>query len=411
MLLAGVCVSGCAPAGDKMSFIKQIVICAVVLAVAAGGWFLYQSRMQAPGGTETAGGGNGQQMAGAGPRGNGAGAGGGRRGFNGPALVVPAHVTMDDFGAELQAIGSLESAQAVTIFPQAAGTVTEIAAKPGAGVKRGDVLFLLDDADQKIAVERAELSLTAAQAAADRADRLAQTQNITDVALAEAKNALASAQIDERAAQLALERRRIVAPFDGTVGLIAVSVGDLVGTTTALTTLDDMSTFQVSFTAPQSYIDRMAVGHPVTATAEGAPGQKIAGEVTAIDSRVDQATRSFTARATLSAGIAGLKPGMAVQVNLSFEGKPSPAVPSLAVQWDRAGPYVWKLEGDKVKRTDISIIGRRAGVVIVAADLTTDDEVIVEGLQRLRDGATVTRAGSSSEVGARRANDEAVGNG
>jgi hypothetical protein len=83
---------------------------------------------------------------------------------------------------------------------------------------------------------------------------------------------------------------------------------------------------------------------------------------------------------------------MALNVALAFEGVDQPAVASLAVQWDRSGPYVWKVEGDSVVRVGVDIVGRRSGVVIVAAgDLAAGDEVVVEGLQRLRDGSRVRR--------------------
>lgn len=405
-----------------MSILKQILVSIIILAMAAGGWVLYQRWDELFGGGETvtAGGPPGAPAGreagrGGAPGGNGAGApaapgagapaapgapgagaggpGGRRGGFGGPALVVTAPVTIDRTGSELVAIGSLESARAATLFPQASGVITAVPVQSGATVAEGDLLFQLDDADQRIAVERAALALASAEAGVERAERLAESQNITDVALADARKALEAARIDARAAELALQRRAVLAPFAGTVGLVNVGIGDAAAPASALATLDDMSSFMVSFAAPQSFVGRLRPGHPVTATAEGLPGRDIAGEVSAVDSRLDEATRTFTVRALLSSGLDGLKPGMAVSVRLVFEGEPFPAVPSLAIQWDRTGPFVWKLIDDKVKRTAVSIVGRRAGTVVVAAELAESDPVVVEGLQRLRDGMAVATAG------------------
>src|SRR5260221_6631237 len=86
-----------------------------------------------------------------------------------------------------------------------------------------------------------------------------------------------------------------------------------------------------------------------------------------------------------------LKRGMAVQVICDFPGKPQATVPSLAVQWDRNGSYVWKVDGTTARRTAVDIQGRRAGSVIVTGELKQNEEVVVEGLQRIREGATVSR--------------------
>ena len=84
-----------------------------------------------------------------------------------------------------------------------------------------------------------------------------------------------------------------------------------------------------------------------------------------------------------------LKPGGAIAINLAFPGEPQPSVPSLAIQWDRQGPFVWKLDGDVVHRTPVQILTRRSGVVTVAADLDEGDQVVVEGVLRLREGLKV----------------------
>jgi multidrug efflux pump subunit AcrA (membrane-fusion protein) len=59
------------------------------------------------------------------------------------------------------------------------------------------------------------------------------------------------------------------------------------------------------------------------------------------------------------------------------------------VQWDRQGPFVWKLDGEVVRRTPVQILARRSGVVTVAADLDEGDQVVVEGVLRLREGLKV----------------------
>ncbi len=100
--------------------------------------------------------------------------------------------------------------------------------------------------------------------------------------------------------------------------------------------------------------------------------------------------------ATLPNDAAALKPGMAITTDLAVEGETRPSVPSLAIQWDRDGSFVWKLDGDKVHRTPVQIVSRRSGTVTVAGDIQPGDEVVVEGVLRLRDGMTVAKVGDTA---------------
>jgi RND family efflux transporter MFP subunit len=160
--------------------------------------------------------------------------------------------------------------------------------------------------------------------------------------------------------------------------------------------LDDLSAFTVTFDASQRFAAVMKMGVSLTATAEGLPGAMIRGSVTAVDTRVDESTRAFKVRATLTEGIDGLKPGMATVISVAFAGAPQATVLSSAVLWDRQGSYVWKLNGNVARRTAVGILGRRGGTVILSGDLKEGDEVAVEGLQRLRDGVAVAGVDDST---------------
>lgn len=345
-----------------------------------------------------AGAANGQRPGAAGGQGGApggfAGGAGGPGGFAGGArpLVVTAPVVFQAIGDDLEAVGSAAAIHAVTILSQVTGIIGEAPLKPGDKVAKGDVIVRLINEDQKVALEKAKVNAADFNYAAERAEQLNQAQNITQVALTTARSNAQKGQIDLRTAQLDLERRTILAPFDGVVGIFTKTPGDYVTPALAITTLDDTSKFIVAFDAPERFAGRLVLGQKVTATAEGILGQVMKGDVTSIDSRVDEAVRTFKVQATLDQGIAGLKPGMSVKVAATFGTATQPTVPSLAVLWDRAGSYVWRLDGDQVRRTPIDIVSRRNGLVVVMGPLRETDLVVTEGLQRLRDGIAVTRA-------------------
>jgi RND family efflux transporter MFP subunit len=384
-----------------MSITKQILLSLLIIAVAGGGWLLYRER-GALFGQETAaapaepGGGPAKRLAAGGASPGGPG-GSGQAGAFGPTLVVTAPVEIDDSGTDIRAIGTAAAARAVTLYPQVTGLVEAITFTPGGRVTRGQVLVRLDSADQQVAVERAEIALDAARQAVERAERLEKSGNVTAVALSDARQAEQQAAIDLRSAELELAKRTIRAPFAGVIGLTDVSVGELVNSSKAIGTIADMASVTVAFDVPERVVGRIAVGQEVSATAASLPGMSIEGRISAIDNRIDPATRTMRVEATLPNDTDDLKPGMAITTGFSVPGEAHPSVPSLAIQWGREGSFVWKLDGEEVRRVPVQIVARRSGAVTVAGDLSEGDEVVVEGVLRLRDGQTVAKGDENGD--------------
>jgi RND family efflux transporter MFP subunit len=393
-----------------MSASRQIAFVVIILVAAAVGWFGYERGWYGAGAgqpaavAQQAGQGGAQQGSNGQRQGQGGGGAGGGFGRGGPVIVVTTPVDIDTSGIEVQAVGTVAAAQAVTLYPQVTGVVTDISFTQGSNVAAGQALVHLDDADAQVALDKAKLTVQSAQAAYDRASQLAQSNNATTVAVSDAKNALDTAQINLKSAQLDLAKRTIAAPFAGTVGLTDISVGDLVSSQKAIVTLDDTSTVTVSFSVPERASGLVKIGDPVTATTDALAGQSFTGKIIAVDSRVDPATRALNVQASLPNDVAALKPGMALTLVLDFPGTAHPSVPSLSIQWDRQGSYVWTVVDGKAKRVPVQIITRRSGVVTVAADLNKGDHVVTEGVLRIREGVQVAEAGAAGSGNAGAAN-------
>jgi len=403
-----------------MSVVKQVAVVVFAMIFIALAWFAIAHRDLLPGvggsaTTASTGGPGGPGLApgvagirptgpgpGANVGGGGPGAGsGGRPGgaFGGPAPVTVAAVTIDSSGTDIRTIATLAAANEVTLYSEATGTVAKVDVKPGQTVKAGEPIIELDSADQSVAVEKAKVTLASATEARQRAEKLVNTNNAPASSLSDAETAEKQAEIALQTAQLDLDKRTIKAPFDGTVGLIAVSVGDLVGSQKAITTLDDLTRLKVSYDVPQRVSALLKEGSPVVAESDATPGVDYKGTVTAVDSRVDPEARTLRVEATLANDSGALKPGMAVAVQMTFPGKPLPAVPSLAVQWDRKGSFVWRITDSAAHRVPVEIVARHSGVVTVAGDLKAGDEVVVEGVLRLREGAKVNKLGGDDAGG------------
>lgn len=336
--------------------------------------------------------GGGQQQAGQGGPGGPGGPGGGRGGFGGrnqTMVVVTAPVTTAKINDKLTAIGEGAAAQSVTVMAPANGTLTELLADPGQVIEAGATIGKLDSEAEAIAFERATIAQQDAEASLKRTQELAKANSATTVQLNAAQLAATNAALETRNAQLALARRTITSPIGGTVGLFQVSAGNQVSAQSVVTTIEDTSHIIVSFWVPERYASMITTGMPVTASAVALPGEQITGEISAVDNRIDPASRTLKVQARIENANGKLRPGMSFSVAMSFPGEDFPTVDPLSVQWSSNGAYLWKYLEGKVQRVGVTIIQRNSDGVLVKGDLNPGDQVVVQGVQQLSEGATV----------------------
>jgi RND family efflux transporter MFP subunit len=323
-------------------------------------------------------------------------AGGDPNGLGGPGLrgggapqVVVAEVEEANAGGRISAIGDGQALRSVAVTPLAAGRVAEIAAASGRRLAAGDLIARLDEDSEEIGVARAELAVGDAETTLERLERLRGTGAATEVQLREAQLALERARLELRDAALALERRRVTAPFDGVVGIIAAEPGQQVTTTSEIATLDDRSRILVDFRVPERWVGALQVGDPLEATALARPALPIPAEVHALDNRIDQASRTLRVQAIIENEDDLLRAGMAFRIALTIRGDAHPAVDPLAIQWSSEGAFVWAVRGERAARVPVRIVQRSSERVLVAGAIEPGERVVVEGVQRLRDGMEV----------------------
>jgi RND family efflux transporter MFP subunit len=306
-------------------------------------------------------------------------------------LVAVEPVTLGTVNDRMSAIGSGEAIQSVVVMPQATGTITEILVSSGQKVVRGQVLARLDDDEQLIEQEKAQVAL---KSAVEKSASYKNLQSFSRLDVLDAQIAEQSAKLAVSTAEFNLKRRNILAPIDGIAGIVAVNIGDNVTTQTSVVTLDDRSSILVDFWAPERFATAIQPGQPVEATSIARPGQVFTGKVEAIDNRIDAASRTMRIRAKVDNASDQLRAGMSFGVLVRFAGETFPAVDPLAVQWDAEGSFVWQIKDKKSVKTRVRIVQRNPDSVLVDAALKEGDQVAVEGLQRVRDGGAVRIVGA-----------------
>jgi len=326
---------------------------------------------------------------------------GGAGGFGGSrtAVVVTAPAVTATINNRLEAIGEGTSIQSVTITPASGGTLTTVAVKPGQVVAAGDVIATLDSGTQQNAYDRAVLGARDADAALARAQSLAKTNSLSDVQLAAAQLAADQAHLAVNDAKLALSLRTITTPVAGSVGIIQANPGNLVSTQTVITTVEDTREVLVNFWVPERYSSQITLGQTLAAESAALPGDGFTGTVTAIDNRVDPASRTLQVQATLPNADGRIKSGMSFSVVLTFPGKTFPAVDPLAIQWSNQGAYVWRVVDSKAQKAMVQIVQRNTDGILVDGDIKPGDAIVTQGILQLTDGATVRLLGQPAAGG------------
>lgn len=389
--------------------IRQILASIAVLAAAALAWLFFapgasqvltnagivlpfgpqvETANTAPGGAP--GGGQGNRPGG---QGGPPGAQGGSRpgGFTPRASnVITTGVSLVRINDALAAIGEGTPVRSVTVAATSGGELTEVLVRPGDVVEKGAIIARFDDAAEQIAYDGALLSAEDARTTLARTQGLASNNVVAGTALTAAQLTAATAELDLRNAEMALERRTITSPIAGRVGLIRVTPGNYVAAQTTVTSIDDTSSVLIDFWVPERYTAQIDAGMPVTVNAVALPGQTFTGDVSAIDTRIDPASRTLQVQAEIPNPDGVLRAGMSFTVSVGFPGEEYPAVNPLAILWSAEGSYVWKYVDGKASRVMAEIIQRNSDGVLVRADLKPGDAIITEGILQLSDGASVT---------------------
>ncbi len=331
--------------------------------------------------------------------GQGQGSGQGRRnqggGGGGAPLVVTQPVDVAVVNDRLNAIGNGAAILSVSVTPQATGNLTEVLAKSGDRIEKGQVIARLDSDEQAIAADQAKVAVESAKEKVERNRKLGNAVSVA--VLRDAEFAMQAAELALKTAELDLKRRDIVSPSAGIVGIITVNPGDYVTTSTPIAVVDDRSQILVDFWVPERFSNKISVGQDVSATAIALPTSELSGVIDAIDNRVDQESRTLRVRARIENPDDTLRAGMSFSVSVRFAGDQYPTVNPLAVQWSADGSYVWRVQEEKSQRVPVKIIQRNSDKVLVDAELAKGDAVVMEGVQRLRDGGAVRLAEQQQE--------------
>lgn len=319
-------------------------------------------------------------------------------GPRGGVTVVAAPPATTQVAERVTAIGTARARQSVAVEPEVSGRIVHVAIAPGARISVGAVLAELDREAEEIARAQAELTLSDARDRYDRATRLQAAGSATELQIREAELVLRQAELRLRQAEYDLDRRTILAPIAGWVGILDVDVGQPVSANTEIARIDDREVLLVDFRIPERFVGRVAAGDQVEARALARSETSTGGVIQALDNRVDAASRTLRLQAVIQNEADEFRAGMAFEISFDVPGAVLPAVPPLAIQWGTQGAFVWVLREGKAARQPVQIVQRNAEEVLVRAAFQPGDLVVSEGVQALRPGAEVANVLSTAQT-------------
>ena len=338
----------------------------------------------------------------------------------GPVTVSSIVVEKRDVPLIIDATGTIVSASIVDIRPMVTNTVAKIEVKDGQEVKAGDLLFTLDDRNDKANYEKLKALADDAQKQYLRAKELVAKNFISKAGLETTLANAKSAQAAARAAEVQLSFDYIRSPIDGRAGIVNVFPGSLVqasnvvstatnstATTSvgSMVTITQLNPINVQFVIPEKDIpimlenqldgDAMAVKVTV-----GESGQKTYnGKVLVIDNQVDPSIAAVRVKAQIPNDDKTLLPGQFARVSLIANTlKDALFIPSQAVVINPRGKLVYVIDQDgKAVSKPVKVVYEYQGSSVVTG-IDAGDRVVVEGKQNLRPGSKVREAKSGTPL-------------
>jgi membrane fusion protein, multidrug efflux system len=350
---------------------------------------------------------------------------GGRAGGT-PQTIRDAEAAKGDIPLYINALGTVTSLATVTVRTQIAGNLQQVGFEEGQIVKAGDFLAQIDARPYQATLAQAQAQLAKdtslhAQAQADLArfvtlgkqDSIA-TQQVDDQKFLVAQDlaAMASDQAQIDAANLNIAYCRIVAPISGRIGLRQVDQGNYVQVSDAngIVVITQLSPISVIFSTPEDNLPQIAsrmkggASLPVTVFDRANTQQIAVGSLTTTDNQIDTTTGTFKLRASFANEDGALFPNQFVNVRLLVDTlSGAVVVPTAAVQLGPNGNFAYVVrDDDTVTVRPIKIGPADSNRTAIATGLAVGEKVVIDGADRLREGAKVT-ARNAPTAGAARA--------
>ena len=308
---------------------------------------------------------------------------------SGSTLVNVVKVHQGTVWSTASALGSIKASQNVMISAQQSGQVKAVYFKSGQSVSAGMPIAQLAN-EKALADYRSAVSALKVEQQKYNRSKLLLNEAVSLQALAELAANVDKAKAQVQQAQTVVNNKKIVAPFDGTLGDFKVEVGDYVTVGAAIVRLVNRQQLAVSYAMAERYLPSLKLGQLVTIKAAAYANQSFFATVNFIAPSVDPHTRTVAMRALLSRPSRLLLPGMFVHVTQQLAvNRRALMLPQRAVGADIQGYYVFRVQNHRAEKVYVEIGARTQDQVVIKKGVVVGEIIVSDGLQKLSDGDRV----------------------
>ncbi len=306
-----------------------------------------------------------------------------------PARVAGIILEPVEFANNLSLSGSIEANEQVDIRSEVSGIVESINFNEGSMVRKGQVLFKVNDLELRAQLGKTRTAQNLASENERRAKLLLQKEAISqeeyDIASADFKSAQSESQLIN--AQLA--KATVRAPFSGKIGLRSISKGTYVTPETVVAKLVNTSQVKITFSIPEKYASQMKNGGTLSFTVAGS-NENFTAKIYAMEPEIEVETRTLRLRAIADNPEGKLIPGTFANVMLPLE-KITDAllVPTEALIPIQNGKKIFVARNGKAKEIIVETGARTEKNILITSGLKAGDTVLTTGVMSLRDEAPV----------------------
>ncbi len=309
---------------------------------------------------------------------------------NGIVIVETHTVRQIMWQEQIHAVGTLLANQGIMIKPEVSGRITKIFFHSGEQIKKGAPLIKTNQEVFKAQLAFNQAKLTLSTADLSRKKRLAPRGAVAQSSLDQAVAAHKSDVANVARNQALLQQTVIRAPFDGTLGLRHIDVGQyIVAGQTSIVNLQDTNPMRVEFSVPEVYLNKLTIGEKIIIRSDSFPNMNFTGKVFAFESALDQRTRSIKVRAKVPNEKNILVPGSFAEITLYTKKESAIVIPETGILYATDSPYVYIVKDQHAYKRKVTLGVRRDNLVTVKQGLQPGETVVTGGLMQLINGSKV----------------------
>lgn len=311
-----------------------------------------------------------------------------------PVKVTYLAVATQQWNSHLTSIATLEANQGVDVAAESSGKVTAVHFNSGQTVKAGTLLIEQDSSTEKAQLKAAQSTLQLAKNQLKRIKKLKAEGNTSQAELDNAVAQLIRAEADIDIIQSALNKKRIVAPFTGQLGIRSINLGQELAQGQSIVNLQQLNPMLVNFHLPQRYLKHIKIGLPVEVSSTDKTTSKTLGKIIAIAPKIDSSTRNIKVQAKIDNNDKQLFPGMFVNISIDLQQTSEHlVVPNTAILYAPYGSSVFVINAQQnpstVKQQIVKVGETRGNFIAIKEGLSGTETIVTSGAFKLSNGQTV----------------------